>query len=110
MIDPSSEHLLTFAEAAKALPHPVHISCLHRWRQRGVRGVRLETCMIGGRRYTSREALERFSAATTAAAEGKAQPARTPRQRQQAIEQAEREMGMPSSTTATNNQGVKAVT
>lgn len=110
MIDISSERLLTFPEATKALPHSVHISCLHRWRLHGLRGVRLETCLIGGRRYTSREALERFSAATTAAAERRPQPARTPNQRRRAIEQAEREMGLPPSTTATNNQGVKAVT
>lgn len=33
-----------------------------RWALRGVRGVRLESTIIGGRRYTSREACERFLA------------------------------------------------
>jgi hypothetical protein len=46
-----NEDLLTFFEASKKI---------HRWRQRGVRGVKLETCLIGGRRFTSQQAIERF--------------------------------------------------
>jgi hypothetical protein len=34
-----------------------------------VRGVRLETVVIGGKRFTSVEALERFAEASTAARE-----------------------------------------
>jgi uncharacterized protein DUF1580 len=71
----------------------VHVGTLHRWRLRGVRGVRLETIVIGGLRYTSAEALERFVAATTAAADGTPAPAiRTSRQRETAIAAAEREL------------------
>jgi len=92
MIDIHSEHLLTLTEAAKTLPGRVALSTIWRWMQRGVRGVRLQTVLVGGLRYTSREALQRFVEATTAAADGQPIPARTSRQRQKAIEQAEREL------------------
>ncbi len=38
-------------------PHPETIA---RWARRGCRGVRLETIVLGGRRYSSVEAVERF--------------------------------------------------
>ncbi len=69
-IDIRSETLLTFPEAAKLRPGRRHLSTLHRWRLRGVRGIKLETALIGGRRYTSEEALDRFHARTTTAADG----------------------------------------
>ena len=37
---------------------------------RGVRGVKLESLLVGGQRMTSHEALLRFFAKTTAASEG----------------------------------------
>jgi hypothetical protein len=91
-IDINSETLRTFAEAARRLPHPVHISCLHRWRLRGIRGVKLESVLLGGRRYCSDESLERFFTAVTAAAAGERLPVRTCRQRQRQIEEAEAEL------------------
>jgi hypothetical protein len=39
--------------------HP-SIETIRRWAAQGVRGVRLESWLIGGRRYTSREAIARF--------------------------------------------------
>ncbi|MBX3413904.1 MAG: DUF1580 domain-containing protein [Pirellulales bacterium] len=60
-IDFSQEQLLSFPGAARRLPGNPHVSTLHRWRLRGVRGVRLETTLIGGKRYTSIEALQRFA-------------------------------------------------
>jgi hypothetical protein len=92
MIDVETESLLSLADAAKALPGHPHITTLWRWRKCGVRGVRLETVLVGGRRYTSREAVERFVAATTAVADGEPLPIRTCKQRQWAIERAEREL------------------
>jgi hypothetical protein len=91
-IDVASETLLTFTEAARSLPKRVHPSTIFRWKLRGVRGVRLESCVIGGRRFTSAEAIERFAAATTAAADGMPSSTRTPRQRQRDIERAEAEL------------------
>lgn len=90
MIDPTTESLLSLTEAAQTLPGRPNVTTVWRWRNRGVRGVTLETVCIGGRRFTSREALARFCAATTAAADGVPVPAETPRQRSRAIERAER--------------------
>jgi hypothetical protein len=58
----------------------------------GVRGVRLDSIILGGRRYTSVEALERFTAACTAAANGTAPEVRTSAQREAAIAAAEAEL------------------
>jgi hypothetical protein len=60
MIDPSAETLVSFSEAPNHIPGRPHISTIHRWRLRGVRGKRLETLLRGGRRYTSLEAIQRF--------------------------------------------------
>lgn len=38
----------------------VHPATLHRWARGGARGHRLETVCVGGRRFTSKEALWRF--------------------------------------------------
>ena len=59
------EQLLTLAEAAKRVPgrtpgKPIHTATVARWATRGVRGNRLETLRIGGRLFTSVEALARF--------------------------------------------------
>jgi len=95
MVDLSTEHLLSLPEAASRLPGRPHISTLHRWRQRGVRGVKLETLLLGGRRYTSREALKRFAAATTAAGSvDRSTEERSTDERQQAIVRAERELDL----------------
>ncbi|MCA9120193.1 MAG: DUF1580 domain-containing protein [Planctomycetaceae bacterium] len=60
-----TQKLVSFAELARALPRrrrnrPVHVSTIHRWRQRGVDGVRLEAIRIGGAWHTSWEAFARF--------------------------------------------------
>lgn len=66
-----SEQLVTLNQAAKLVPGgPVHLSTMHRWHLRGVHGVRLETIVAGGKRRTSKEAIERFVIATTKAANG----------------------------------------
>ncbi len=72
-------------------PHP---STCFRWRQRGISGVRLETIKAAGRRETSVEAVHRFFAATDAAANDphRVPSSRTNRQRQAAIDRAEREL------------------
>jgi hypothetical protein len=91
MIDLRAEELLSFGDATKALPGRPHISSIYRWASRGVRGAKLESVLVGGRRYTSVEAVERFCARATAAASREPPPLRTPRERQRAIEEAERE-------------------
>ena len=74
MIDVSYEILIPFcnlpAWSQKKTRKRSHPSTFQRWRSRGVHGVRLESILIGGERYTSEEALQRFFAAITAAADG----------------------------------------
>ena len=86
------EQLLTLSQAAKLLPGTPHVSTLWRWVQHGCRGVKLESLALAGRRFTSREALDRFAAATTAAANHEVPSCRTSAQRERAIEQARREL------------------
>ncbi len=65
MIDRTREPLIPIARLAEhgrtwpegRAPHPETIA---RWARRGCRGIRLETVVIGGRRYSSLEAVERF--------------------------------------------------
>ena len=57
-------------EARRLLPGPVSLTTLHRWKDRGINGVRLQTVLIGGRRYVSRRALETFIAQVTTAVDG----------------------------------------
>lgn len=70
-IDPNCEHLITFKELAESLPRrrgdrPIHLSTIHRWRSRGLKGIRLEAIRIGGSWCTSREAFGRFASRLTA--------------------------------------------
>ncbi len=91
-IDINSENLVTINEATKTLPSRPHIATGWRWVYRGCKGIKLETVCIGGRRYTSEEALQRFIERTTAAANGETIPTRTAKQREKAIAAAEREL------------------
>jgi hypothetical protein len=63
MIKFDSGKTLTLREAAALLPGSPNRSTMHRWAHRGIRGVRLATILVGGRRYTTREAIEEFIAA-----------------------------------------------
>jgi hypothetical protein len=96
MIDTSSETLVSLQEAARLLParragKRPHVSCIYRWTVAGCRGIKLESVQIGGTRCTSREALERFFSALTAAAQGEI-PAPLPptKNRRRLFEAAER--------------------
>ncbi len=64
MIDVFLEDMLPLRIAATKVPKvgkkPTHTSTLFRWSTAGIRGVVLETMMIGGTRCTSMEALSRF--------------------------------------------------
>ena len=63
-IDYELETIITLGEACKAFPPKgVSTATLARWIQGGIKGVKLETIVIGHRRLTSREAIQRFIAA-----------------------------------------------
>ncbi len=56
----SQQKYYSLAEVRQLLPGTPHISTIHRWMGRGVRGVRLVATLIGGRRYIHNEALQDF--------------------------------------------------
>lgn len=91
MSDLLNEQRLTLAELARM--EGVNVCTVWRWAQRGVRGVKLETFSVGGRRFTTRGAHGRFAEGCNAAAQGVTAPApRTNRQREAAIRKAEAEL------------------
>jgi hypothetical protein len=91
MLDMQREHLLTLTQAAKILPGRPNLATLWRWRTKGVRnGIKLETAMSGGKRFTSLEAIKRFQERVTAAADHVPAAVTTPRQREREFQQAER--------------------
>ena len=57
-----------------------------------LQGQTLETVRIGGRRFTSVEAMERFFSAIDEAAEGFDRESRTPKQRELALKSAEEQL------------------
>jgi hypothetical protein len=64
-IDPFTETTFPLTDVPKHLPprsggKRVHVATPFRWASRGVRGIRLEVVRLGGRTYTSEEALLRF--------------------------------------------------
>lgn len=63
-----AETRLSFGQLARQ--EGVNPTTVWRWAARGVKGVRLETYLRAGRRFTTKEAFARFCAATTAAADG----------------------------------------
>lgn len=69
MLDLRQETLITFEEAAQLLPVDTqpNVSTWWRWARQGIRGRLLETVKVGGRRYTTQEAVLRFVEALTAA-------------------------------------------
>ena len=90
----TGESLLPVAAAVERVtgqrPHP---TTLHRWRLRGVRGIKLETVLCGNRRMSSEPAVERFIIACTRAADGgERESSRTPRRRDAAVQRAEAEL------------------
>jgi len=93
-IDLSCETPVSFNQAAQFLPHNCRpsYSTWWRWWRHGIRGVRLETVLIGGRRFTTYAAVLRFSDHLSALAGKQADPAATPHQRCQEIERAEAEL------------------
>jgi hypothetical protein len=67
MFDPRTEPPISLTDATR-LPwlksrqsgKRVDVRTLHRWVSRGKNGVRLETCKMGGGRFTSEAAIIRF--------------------------------------------------
>jgi hypothetical protein len=70
----------------------ISVGCGWRWVLYGVRGgIRLESCLIGGKRFTSEEAIERFISRINAEP-GTTPTTRTVRQREADVRRAEVEV------------------
>jgi len=80
MLDYRAEELVPLSQIAALIPGRPHKSSVWRWATVGVRGIRLATVVIAGRRYCSREAVDRFIAATDGTSKGKAGGEETVRQ------------------------------
>ena len=59
-IDITQERMLSLTAAAKQIPGNPSICTIWRWTTRGIKGRLLETVTVGGRRFTSAEAIGRF--------------------------------------------------
>ena len=59
-----NEELIPIQKSGERFPHPVGRKAIERYFRHGLRGVRLETVLIGNRRFSSVEAIERFLRAT----------------------------------------------
>ena len=99
-----TEKLLSPTEASRHTPGRPHVSTIWRWMTSGCRGIRLESLVCAGRRFTSLEAIERFVAATTAAADGTPVPVRTPARRERDIARAEAELEGKLGRTSRNRK------
>lgn len=98
-IDVESEELITMKQAAELYPSRrvgkrLNVSTIWRWSLHGARGQILETCHVGGQRFTSRQALQRFidGCSNAPTAHYPNPPKRTAAQRQRDHEKAEREL------------------
>ncbi len=65
-IDLRVEQPISFVQATEVYATHPSVATLWRWALKGVQGIRLETVKIGGRRFTSIEALDRFASRLTA--------------------------------------------
>ena len=90
-IDLTTETVFPVSEAPNHIPgHPSQAS-VWRWVLKGVGGIKLESILIGGKRFTSEEAIQRFCDRRTAATDLNVPPSLTSRQREREICRAERE-------------------
>ncbi len=75
MIDIEIEKLLAFGRAAALIEklggQRPSVKAIGRWGGKGIKGVVLDTIWIGGRRYTSEQAIHRFISAVSAARNSK---------------------------------------
>ncbi|MBU0641351.1 MAG: DUF1580 domain-containing protein [Planctomycetes bacterium] len=89
MIDTSVETVIPLSHAARVVnrSRPPHVATLWRWATTGVRGVILESVLLGGTRHTSKEAVQRFVVALNVG-----QPGAAPEPRNARAERAEAEL------------------
>lgn len=90
MIDIAQETVIPIAEAAQHVPGRPSVPTLWRWVLKGTRGGKLDSILVGGRRFTSLEAIQRFCEQGTAP-NPEAHRVRTSAQREREMSKADRE-------------------
>jgi hypothetical protein len=100
-IDIQTEQVISPSSATHLCPERrrgvrPNIATIYRWMVDGVKGIKLDSIVVGGTRCTSVEAMQRFFDALTAAADAEHSSGTTPppvgKSRQKAIEAAERRL------------------
>lgn len=80
-IDIHTEELLELNKVPADLEHRtgkrLNVATIYRWASRGIAGIQLETILVGGNRFTSAQALNRFFTQSTLAKQGKLSKATT---------------------------------
>ena len=92
MIDIANETVIPIAEAPHHIPGRPSLATVWRWVLNGTRAGKLESVLIGGRRFTSLKSIQRFAEQCTAAADGEPAPTRTTARRKRDIDDAEAEL------------------
>lgn len=95
-IDIESESVFPLTRVPDSCPFLRHVSykTIFGWTRTGARGVLLESFLLGGCRYTSIEAVERFIAASNPGPDGKSfTPTRRRREKERAARDARRRVG-----------------
>lgn len=95
------ESLVTLTEACRCFPVRCSRSAVERWIRRGGRGVALESVLICGKRYTSREAIDRFVHGQLHVEADRPEPKRGSKSKRE-IDEAARRFGLPEPQGTTN--------
>jgi hypothetical protein len=95
VLDHRSEQLIPLSQVPDHLPRTnagnrPHPATIYRWVSRGIRGTKLETIRIGGRRLTSVEAIDRFIECTSRRKEANPKPELSPVNHRKRVEKASR--------------------
>lgn len=91
MIDIATETVIPIAEAPQHIPGRPSLATIWRWVLSGTRSGKLESILIGGRRFTSVESIHRFVQQSKPTAIKSEVPKQTVKQREREISAAERE-------------------
>ena len=91
----AKETLIPLREAAPYFPAKVSRGWLEKMIRTGSRGVRLETFFFCNKRYTSKEAIQRFLEQTQKTAQPKPEPPRRKRMSEAEITKGLRKFGLP---------------
>jgi hypothetical protein len=92
------ETLVSLTEACKCFPVKCSRAALERWMRRVSRGAVLETVLICGKRYTSKEAIDRFVRSQLQTETERPAPTRSMSKKD--IESAARRFGLPEPLAA----------